>query len=256
MAYLVKEVATLVGISVRTLHHYDEIGLLKPGSVSPAGYRLYKERELERLQQILLFRELGVPLQEIRQIIDRPDFDRKQALAAHRELLLEKQRRLAAIVATLDRTIEAMEGGRTMSGKDMFEGFDETPFEEHKRKYAAEARERYGEAAVEAAEERAAAYGPNDWAFIKERMERNYAAIIEAMDGGPGDPRVQEAVADLRQGITDTFYDCTPDIFRGLGDLYVQDERFTANIDKYKEGLAAFLREAIHVYCDRLAEQE
>src|SRR4051794_6613571 len=111
MPYKVKEVADLVGVSVRTLHQYDEIGLLVPESVNQAGYRLYTERELERLQQILFFREIGFSLHEIKEILDRPEFDRKRALEAHKELLLEKKKRLEDIIFTVDKTIQSIEGG-------------------------------------------------------------------------------------------------------------------------------------------------
>lgn len=124
MPYKVKEVADLAGVSVRTLHHYDEIGLLTPESVTTAGYRLYSERELERLQQILFFKEIGFPLQEIKTILDSPGFDRERALIAHRELLIEKKKRLEDLINTVDKTIDAVKGGIVMDKKDMFEGFD------------------------------------------------------------------------------------------------------------------------------------
>ncbi|HEU4965241.1 MAG TPA: MerR family transcriptional regulator [Bacilli bacterium] len=256
MPYKVKELAQLAGVSVRTLHHYDEIGLLTPQTVTDAGYRLYSDRELERLQQILFFREIGLTLQEIKAILDSPAFDRRRALETHRELLLQKKQRLEEILDTVDKTIDSIKGGNKMSDQELFEGFDETPFEEHKRKYAQEAREKYGEAAVEAAEKRVENYTEEDWDAIKTHTEDLYGKIIANMNKGPSDPQVQEAVAGLRQQITDHYYDCTPEIFRGLGDLYVQDERFTANIDKYREGLAAFLREAMHYYCDHLDEEK
>ncbi|MCU6796719.1 MerR family transcriptional regulator [Paenibacillus sp. WQ 127069] len=253
MAYRVKEVAELVNISVRTLHHYDEIGLLAPGSINQAGYRLYTDRELERLQQILFFREIGFSLQEIKAILDDPGFDRTQALLAHKELLLEKKKRLERIIDTVNQSIQSAQGGMEMSNKDKFEGFDQSAIEQHKKKYAAEARQRYGHAAVEAVEKRTDGYTKEDWANITEENDKIHTRIAAAMHRGPDDPEVQVAVGDLRQHITNYYYDCTPEIFRGLGDLYVMDERFTANIDKHGTGLAAFLREAMHIYCDRLA---
>lgn len=254
MTYMVKEVAGLVGISVRTLHHYDQVGLLKPETVSPAGYRLYTDRDLERLQQILFYKEIGFSLQEIKEILDRPGFDRKQALRSHKELLLQKKKRLEDIIQTVDKTIDSIEGGTQMEKNEMFEAFDMSAIEEHKAKYAEEARQRYGSDIMDRTEQRTSAYTKEDWASIMTRWEEIYNKVIAAMDRGPADPEVQEAVHELRQHITDYFYDCTPEIFRGLGDLYVQDERFTANIDKHKEGLALFLRDAMHLYCDRLGK--
>ncbi|UUZ92112.1 MerR family transcriptional regulator [Paenibacillus sp. P25] len=144
MTYMVKEVAGLVGISVRTLHHYDQVGLLKPETVSPAGYRLYTDRDLERLQQILFYKEIGFSLQEIKEILDRPGFDRKQALRSHKEPLLQKKKRLEDIIQTVDKTIDSIEGGTQMEKNEMFEAFDMSAIEEHKAKYAEEARQRYG----------------------------------------------------------------------------------------------------------------
>ncbi|MED4604239.1 MerR family transcriptional regulator [Paenibacillus validus] len=251
MPYKVKEVSEIAGVSVRTLHHYDEIGLLTPGAVNSAGYRFYTEREMERLQQILFFREIGFSLNEIKAILDSPGFDRKSALEAHRELLLEKKRRLDGMIDTVTRTIQSIEGGSAMSDKELFEGFDMTPIEEHKKKYAAEARQTYGDATMDAIEKRTNAYTKEDWARITARNEAINAKIIAAMERGPADPEVQEGVGELRQYITEHFYDCTLEIFRGLGDLYVTDGRFTANLDKNKPGYAAFLQKAMHVYCDR-----
>ncbi len=252
MPYKVKEVAEMAGVSVRTLHHYDEIGLLAPETVNQAGYRLYSVRDLERLQQILFFRELGFSLREIKTILDSPGFDRKRALETHRDLLLQKKKRLEDIIDTVNKTIQSIEGGIEMGKNEMFEGFDMTAIEEHKKKYAAEARQKYGDAAVDAVERRTGRYSKEDWANIMAEHAAIHDKIIAAMDKGPADPQVQEAVGELRRWITDHFYDCTPEIFRGLGDLYVTDERFTANIDKRKEGLAAFLQKAIHDYCDRI----
>lgn len=252
MAYKVKELADLVGVSVRTLHHYDEIGLLKPGGVSEAGYRLYSTQELERLQQILFFREIGFSLQEIKEILDSPNFDRKRALAAHKEILLQKKQRLEDIIDTVNKTILSIEGGTTMSEKEMFEGFSTEQYETHKKKYSKEARERYGDDIVDATEKRTDTYTKDDWAKINARQEANMKKILDNMQNGPADPLVQEAIADNRQVICDYYYDCTPEIFRGLGDLYVMDERFTEYYEKIKPGLAEFMRDAMHHYVDNL----
>src|SRR3990170_4415689 len=140
MAYTVKAVANMAGITIRTLHHYDRVGLLKPASVSPSGYRLYSEADLERLQQILFFRELGFGLGEIRAILDDPSFDRREALVTQKRLLIEKQRRLGSLVALIDVSIDAMERGTKLDKDTMFEGFDESKIKE----YTEEARARWG----------------------------------------------------------------------------------------------------------------
>jgi DNA-binding transcriptional MerR regulator len=251
MAFKVKEVADLVGVSVRTLHHYDQIGLLKPESVSPAGYRLYTDHDLERLQQILFFKEIGFDLHKIKQILDSPGFDRRHALHTHRELLMEKKKRLEEIIFTVEKTIKSVEGEITMDKKEMFLGFDMSEIEKHQAKYAAEAKEKYGNtAAYQESMRKTAKYTKEDWARIMGDASRIYQKIAALMDKRPADPEVQKAVGEWRQHITDNFYNCTLEIFRGLGDLYVTDQRFTENIDKVKPGLAKFLREAMHVYCD------
>ncbi|WP_164545672.1 MerR family transcriptional regulator [Paenibacillus albus] len=137
MLYKVKEVAEMVGVSIRTLHHYDEIDLLTPGAVNPFGHRLYTDRELERLQQILFFRELGFPLDEIRRLMDSPDYDRKRTLDKHMELLFQKKQRLDDIIGTVIKTIQSMEGGYTMSAQEMFSGFDFKAIEADMNKYTA-----------------------------------------------------------------------------------------------------------------------
>ncbi|MDB4896575.1 MAG: MerR family transcriptional regulator, partial [Firmicutes bacterium] len=130
MPHTVKVVAELTGITVRMLHHYDKIGLLKPAQVSAAGYRLYTDRDLERLQQVLFFRELGFALAEIKAIVDSPGFDRKRALLEHRRFLMERQTRLGRLIHSVNQTIMSIERGIPMSERELFEGFDPAPYEE------------------------------------------------------------------------------------------------------------------------------
>jgi DNA-binding transcriptional MerR regulator len=251
MCYKVKEVADMVGISIRTLHHYDQIGLLKPKSVSSAGYRLYTDTDLERLQQILLFKELDFSLQEIKAIIDSKDFDRKHGLITHKELLVEKKKRLEKIILSIETTINLIEGGVKMNKKEMFEGFDMTELEKQKGKYAEEVTQKYGNTdAYKESNKKTSKYTSDDWAIVMSKGDGIFTTLASLMDESPEDSEVQEVVAEWRQHITDNFYNCTLEIFKGLGDLYVQDDRFTANIDKHKLGLADFLSRAIHIYCD------
>lgn len=250
--YLVKEVADIAGISVRALHHYDQIGLLKPESVSPAGYRIYDEKDLEKLQQILFFKELGFSLQQTKDIIENPEFDRKKALITHKELLIEKKKRLENIIASVEHTIESIEGGISMDKEEMFKSFDMTSIEEHRKRYAEETEKKYGNTdAYKESLQKTSKYKKEDWARITAEQEEIYMDIIENMAKGPGAPEVQSAVEELRNYITKNYYSCTIEIFRGLADLYICDERFTKNIDKHKEGLAKFLSEAMHIYCDK-----
>lgn len=254
--YKVKQVAKLTGITVRTLHHYDEIGLLVPAEVRENGYRLYNDEDLERLQQILFFRELDVPLPDIRALLDDPGYDRKTTLLQHKKLLMEKKHRLEKIIRSVDQTIQSIEGGSGMSKKDMFEPFDMKEIEQHQKQYTAEAEERWGNTkAYKQSQQRTAAYTEADWREIKAFMDHTYRQLIELMPLGPEDDQTQAVIAAHHQHINDRFYACSPQMYRGLADLYVNDLRFTANIDKAKPGLAAFMREAMIVHCDRL-EQE
>lgn len=253
MSYRIKEVADMAGVSVRTLHYYDQIGLLKPGFVTTKGYRFYTDKDLGRLQQILFFKELAFNLQEIKDILDNPGFDKRQALKTHRELLLEKKKRLEKIIKLVGRTIESIEGEIEMNKNEMFDGFDITEIERHKEKYAEETKQKYRNTdAYKESEKKTSKYTKDDWARIVAKGDEIYKKLATLMAKAPSDPKVQELVKEKRQYITDNFYNCTPEIFRGLGELYVYDERFTANIDKYKSGLAKFLSEAIQCYCDNL----
>lgn len=256
MHYKIKEVADMAGISVRMLHHYDKIGLLKPESVSAAGYRLYSDENLDRLQQILFFKELNFTLQEIKIILDSPNFDKKEALKVHRQLLLEKKIRLEKIIQSVDKTISSMEGEFKMDKKEMFNVFNMAEIEEHQKKYSEEVKEKYGTtSAYKESNKKTSKYTKEDWSNIMKDWDKIYKKLVNLMDRDPGHKEVQEAVHDFRNHISKNFYNCTPpEIFRGLGDLYVNDERFTSNIDKYKVGLSKFLREAINVYCDNIKE--
>lgn len=251
MNYKVKEVAQLVGISIRTLHHYHQIELLTPSSITSSGYRLYNDSDLERLQQILFFKELDFNLSEIKEIIDSPNFDRKHALENHRKLLYEKKKRIEKIIESVSKTIDVMEGKRVMDNKEIFEGFDMSEIEKHKEKYAKETKEKYGDSdAYAESQRRTSKYTKEDWARIMGKQGEIYNKLVDLMDKDPSDPVVQEVIAENRQHITDSFYNCTIEIYRGLGELYINDVRFTKNIDKFKEGLAKFLSDAIKIYCD------
>ncbi|WP_127533267.1 MerR family transcriptional regulator [Paenibacillus kobensis] len=253
MNYKVKEVAKIAGVSVRTLHHYDEIGLLKPSEVRDNGYRYYSVEDLERLQQILFFKELDLPLQEVRAILDDEQYDRRRTLLIHKELLMKKKHRLEQIITSVEQTLHSIEGGTAMSNKDMFEPFDMKEIEEHQKKYEKEAEQRWGhtEACRESAR-RTAKYTEADWKRIKEEMAAVYEGLVARMANGPDDEEVQRIISNHRQHISDNFYECSTEIYRGLGDMYVNDYRFTENIDKQQPGLAAFMREAMIIHCDRV----
>lgn len=237
----VRETARLSGVSVRTLHYYDSIGLLRPAGTTEAGYRLYGEEELKRLQQILFFRELGFPLADIRRILSDPGFDSRKALLEHRRLLTMERDRLDGLLRLVDRILK---GEQSMS----FQEFDSTAIEAARREYAGEAKERWGSTeAWRESEKKTASYGPEDWAKIQleaEEIFRAFAAEMK-MKKPPEDPAVQALVRRRQDFITKWFYTCTDEILAGLGEMYVADERFRKNIDRYGEGLAEFISRAI-----------
>lgn len=238
MAYTVKTVAGMAGVSIRTLHHYDEIGLLKPASCTPAGYRLYSDADLERLQQILFFKELEFSLEEIREILGRPDFDRKKALAAHRELLVEKKRRLEGLIGLVDTTLENMERGESVAKKGFFAPFAMKKIEEVKEKYRDEVRQKFDPKLVEESERKTSRYTEADWRDIHDQDTSIYWRLVAAMDEGkgPADPGVQEAIGERYREINERYYTCTPQIFRGLGEMYVADSRFTEYYERMRPG--------------------
>ncbi|HZG54993.1 MerR family transcriptional regulator [Paenibacillus sp.] len=243
----VSEVAALVGISVRTLHHYDEIGLLTPGHVTEAGYRMYDDGDLERLQQILFLRELDLPLKKIRDVLDAPDFDRERALELHRKLLLEKRDRLDKVLATLEKTIRHAKGEISMTNEEKFEGFDFS-----RNPYEQEARERWGDRAVDASNAKVQSLTKEQQQALGERMGAIYERLA-ALRHGPADgDEAQEAIRAWYEFLNGSFgHHYSLEAFKGLGQMYVDDERFTNNIDKHGEGLATFMRDAMAVFADR-----
>jgi len=244
MAFTVGELSRLTGVTVRALHHYDEIGLVRPSQRSVAGYRLYDDDDVLRLQQVLVFRELGVPLEDIGPAIDRTT-DRAALLRKHRAALVDKRGRIDAMVTAVDAALEVLEKARTtMQPEDFKTLFDGFNAEDH----AEEARERWGhtEAYKESAR-RSQQYGKPEWEAIRRESEGIYARLRELMQQGAAvsDPAVQAAVEDHRRHLERWFYPCSRQMHHGLGEMYVADPRFTANLDKVAPGFAQFLRDAI-----------
>ncbi|SYX86783.1 MerR family transcriptional regulator [Paenibacillus alvei] len=244
----VKEVADIVGISVRTLHHYDEIGLLSPAQVTDVGYRQYSDEDLAMLQQILFFRELGFPLKKIKDIIHSPTFDQTEALELHRSMLQEKRRRLDVMLETLDKTILHRKGEIQMTNKEKFQGFDfsHNPYEQ-------EARKRWGDKAVDASNAKVGNMTKEEQASMGEKMNAIYFQLAELRGASPDS---EEAQAGIKQwyDFLNTMGNYSPEAFKGLGQMYVDDARFTKNIDKFGEGLAVFMRDAMAVFADQINE--
>lgn len=239
--HTVGEVATLTGVTVRALHHYETLGLLCPTGRSDAGYRLYDGADLERLQEIVVWRALGFPLAEIKALLDDPEHDRGRALAAQRALIEAELERLRGVAAAVDRAHEAHRQGGIMDAHQLFGGFDPSAYE-------AEAQERWGhtEAYRESAR-RTARYGEAEWGEIRaeaEAIEADFARLLAA--GEPPDGEAAQAVAERHgEHLTRWFYAVSPDLHRNLGEMYVADPRFAAHYEARAAGLAAYVRDAI-----------
>ena len=243
MTYTVGEVAALAGISKRTLHHYDEIGLLRPSGRSRAGYRLYEKADLRRLQEVLTFRELGFSLDEIRSAVTDPTYDRGEALRRQRVLLARQLEHLETLVLSIDEAIGAHEKGIEMSGEDMLEVFgDFDP-----KQYEAEVEERWSGPALDESLRRTSRYTKEQWNEIGAESETIAERFADLHRTGT-EPTTEEAMAiaeSHRLHIDRWFYPCSPEMHAGLGEMYVLDPRFSEYWDKYHAGLTPFVRDAI-----------
>jgi MerR family transcriptional regulator, thiopeptide resistance regulator len=247
MAYKIGTVSRVTGVSVRALRHYDEVGLLRPSSRSAAGYRLYTDADLERLQQVLFFRELGFGLEDIGRALADPSFDRRSTLVEHRARLVENATKAAALVRLVDRTLRSIEEGVTMKPEEMFEGFDPSQYED-------EARARWGKSeAFAESKRRTSAYGPDEWASIREESDAITAALagLKAAGVPPTDARATALAEQHRKHIDRWFYPCSPRIHRGLGEMYVADARFAAVYEKILAGLTEYICEAFRANAER-----
>ena len=235
---------------MRTLHHYDSIGLLVPRARTAAGYRLYTDPDLLRLQQILISRELGLSLEEIRRSLDDPRFDRKAALLEQREQLRGRARQTEAMIHAIDVALAALDGNcgtRIARVEDLFKGFNPSQYDE-------EVRQRWGqsEAFVES-KKRTAHYTPDDWKALKAEQTAIYDETYSAMGAGktPSEAAVMDIAERHRLSIDRWFYRCSHEMHRGLACLYEADDRFRQYIDKHGEGVTAFLVEAIRANAAR-----
>lgn len=238
----VKEVANLVGISVRTLHYYDQIDLLVPETITESGYRVYSEANLERLQQILFFKELGFSLKVIQTMLDHHKFNRLEALEVQRKALMKKRNNLDKMIRTIEKTINYEKGEIDMTTEEKFNGFD---FDNNE--YEAEARARWGDKAVDASQERINRMDKEE----KWEMEEKFTDIFQKLSAirhlDPAGEAAQAGIKDWWE-LLNQIGDYSLEAFQGLGEMYVTDERFTKNIDQYGDGLAAFMRDAMQAF--------
>jgi DNA-binding transcriptional MerR regulator len=247
--YTVGELAELAGVSTRTLRYYDEIGLLVPER-RENGYRIYGSTQVDRLQEILFFRELGVPAGEIKALLDAEGYDRLAALRMHREALAAERARIDKLIANAEKTIAEMEGKLKMSDKEKFEGFKAKLIEENEKKYGAETRAKYGDEAVDASNAKLRGLTPEQHRRLEELTTQINAELARA--AAAGDPESEQArrVAELhREWLTFFWTDYSKEKHLGLARMYLADPRFKAYYDAAGEGCCEFLVRAIEAYC-------
>jgi DNA-binding transcriptional MerR regulator len=249
-SYSVGRVAAISGVTIRTLHHYDEIGLLSPGGRSDAGYRVYRDSDLERLQRILFYRELGFTLKEISTIIEDPNTDAMGHLRRQRGLLIGRIERLGAMVDAIDYEMEARTMNINLTPEERFEVFGDFRPEDH----AEEAERRWGETdSYKESQRRVSKYTKEDWLKLKSEAEEVEGRLAAAFEAGlaPDSEEAMSAAEAHRQHIGRWFYDCGYDMHRGLAEMYVSDERFRSHYDQRAPGLASFVREVVLANAER-----
>lgn len=236
----IKEFASFSGVSVRTLHYYDEIGLLKPAYVDErTGYRFYDGKSLLRMQEILFYRELDFSLKSIKEIIASPNYNKSRALAEQKKLLTLKKERLERLITAIDGAVK---------GENVMNAFNSSELD----RYKAEVQERWGKTdAYKEHTEKTRNYTQDKWLSAHDGLDKIFADFASCMKNGENahSAQAQNLVHALQAHITDNYYTCTKDILAGLGQMYVLDERFKDNIDRHGDGTAAFVSEAISIYC-------
>lgn len=247
MEYTVKALADLAGITPRALRWYDRVGLLRPLRVTEAGYRIYGPCEVDRLQDILFYRELGLELSAIRRILDAPDFDRRAALQSHLRELEARRDRLENLILTVRKTIDGTRGGVEMSDREKFEAFKRRAVEANEEQYGREIRERYGDGPVDRANANVLALTEEDYSRWRALEEEIRSALAQAVQNRADPAGLQGArIADLhRRWLSVSWGAYSPQAHAGLAQLYTADPRFTAYYDKTAPGCAAFLQDAI-----------
>ena len=249
MEYTVQKLGSLAGVSTRTLRYYDEIGILKPARINSSGYRIYGQGEVDRLQQILFYRELGISLENIKEIVTAPSFDGATALKEHRKKLLEKKEQLELLIANVDKTIAVTEGRMTMSNREKFEGFKKKIVDENEKKHGKEIREKYGDDTVNKSNAKLQNMTQEQYEEVTKLAELITETLAAAYKTGDPAGDLAQKAADLhKQWLCYYWNEYSKEAHAGLGQMYVDDERFTAYYDKEQPGTAAFLRDAIHIY--------
>lgn len=249
MEYTIQKLAHIADVSTRTLRYYDEIGLLEPARKNSAGYRIYGRNEVDKLQQILFYRALGMDLGSIKEIVNNPSFDGAAALQTHRRQLLERRTQLDRLINTVEQTISAREGTISMSDSEKFEGFKKELIEDNEQRYGKEVRETYGDDIVDQSNAKMFNMSETQYGDFMQTEKRLLAKLAEAMEAGDASSApAQEAAALHKEWLSFTWPSYSKEAHAGLAQMYIDDPRFSAYYDKIRPGAAEFLRDAIHVY--------
>ena len=249
MEYTIQKLARMSGVSTRTLRYYDEIHILKPARINSSGYRIYGQEQVDRLQQILFYRELDVSLDEIGKILSSPDFVVQNSLRSHRENLLVKRARLDALIANVEKTLAYAKGETEMADQEKFEGFKQKQIEENERQYGDEIRQKYGKEAVDRSNQKFQNMTKEEYEQVTALNERFMQTLLEAYQtGDPAGELAQQAAGLHRRWLTFYWDSYSKEAHAGLAQMYVDDPRFTAYYDKNQPGLAAFLRDAVFIF--------
>jgi DNA-binding transcriptional MerR regulator len=250
MEYSINELAKLAGVSTRTLRYYDEIGLLRPKRISSNGYRVYGQQEVDLLQQILFYRELGVQLDEINRIIKAEGYDRIAALQQHLVALNARKKQLELLIANVEKTVAATKGEKTMSDKEKFEGFKQKMIEENEKKYGKEVREKYGDEVVDASNVKLMGLTPEKYERLQELSQQVNESLKAAFEQGDPSSELAQKVCALHKEWLGFFWpNYSKEAHVGLAQMYADDPRFKKYYDDIADGCAEFLCEAIKIYC-------
>ena len=247
--YTVQKLGKIAGVSTRTLRYYDEIGILKPARINSSGYRIYGQAEVDRLQQILFYRELGIGLESIKNIVTAVSFDGAIALREHREKLLAKREQLDILITNVDKTIAAIERRIIMTDKEKFEGFKQKMIDENEEKYGEEVRVKHGNEKVDKSNKKIKGMTEEQYAEVEKLGTDVITVLNEAFKTGDPASVLAQKAADLHRQWLSYYWDSyTKEAHAGIAQMYVDDARFTVYYDKNQPGLAAFLRDAVLIY--------
>lgn len=249
MEYTIQKLGRMAGISTRTLRYYDEIGILKPARMNSSGYRIYGQAEVDRLQHILFYRELGLRLEQIHDMMNSDSFDGIKALKDHREQLLDRRQQLDLLISNVEKTIAGHEGRIIMTDKEKFEGFKQQLINENEQKYGKEIRGKYGDQVIDQSNAKLNNMTQEQHQEVTRLSEELYATLAEAYTTGDPSSELAQKAADLhKQWLTCYWSSYSKEAHAGLAQMYVADERFKAHYDEKQPGTAEFLRDAILIY--------